>query len=32
MVTKIILLGMEIVEIYGNNLYVESCKKKTPNQ
>jgi hypothetical protein len=32
MVAKIILLGMEIVVIYGNTLYVESCKKKTPNQ
>jgi hypothetical protein len=32
MVAKIILLGMEIVVIYGNILYVESCKKKTPNQ
>lgn len=30
MVARIILLGMEIVVIYGNNLYVESCKKKTP--
>jgi len=28
MVAKIVLLGMEIVIIYGNILYVESCKKK----